>query len=367
MLNINSPTVQAMMNNIPQGMGNMPAYFGNSPTVEQVQQQPTFSGSPYPSPKEMLMQSACNNIYQQTTFGNNIVGGYNPGFNAAFSGYSNPYMPNYIVNPYYAPMDYETSAVNSIAMINGMNYYDQVCMDSQIYKMMSRVVSTSMNRSEEEIKQRESLFDVFDKRERDKKEQQAITSQPLKMKHVKISLSDGREVDVDPSKEFRYTPQFINRSDFYDMISQRSKAFKQSVIQYVNNIHNNAIERTMDDMDLVDLFNNGIGSIISSNMDMLIQRRLRTNSSFMYSRNAFKENLLKNNGCKSAAQLKAIDKFTGRYGIMPDGRPVSPGHDPSIAESFTYDTNSGQITISPPNFIANRIDLARARFIQSIE
>ena len=29
MLNINSPTVQAMMNNVPQGVGNMPIYYGN--------------------------------------------------------------------------------------------------------------------------------------------------------------------------------------------------------------------------------------------------------------------------------------------------------------------------------------------------
>lgn len=39
MLNMNSPTVQAMLNNTPQGFGNMPVYFGNTPTVIETVQQ----------------------------------------------------------------------------------------------------------------------------------------------------------------------------------------------------------------------------------------------------------------------------------------------------------------------------------------
>ena len=33
MLNANSPTVQALLNSTPPGTGNMPVYFGNTPTM----------------------------------------------------------------------------------------------------------------------------------------------------------------------------------------------------------------------------------------------------------------------------------------------------------------------------------------------
>ena len=122
----------------------------------------------------------------------------------------------------------------------------------------------------------------------------------------------------------------------------------------------------MDNLDIIDFFNNGIGSIISKIRDYELDMQLKTNSSFMYNRNKFKDNLLKNNGYKVKDRVSAIERFTGRYGVMPDGRPVSPGHDPSVAESFSYNPSTGQYSVTAPNFIANRMEQARARFIQSI-
>ena len=52
---------------------------------------------------------------------------------------------------------------------------------------------------------------------------------------------------------------------------------------------------------------------------------------------------------------------------MPDGRPVSPGNDPAVAESFSYNPNTGQYTITAPNFIQNRMEQARQSFIRSLE
>ena len=118
MLNINSPTVQSMLRNTPQGFGNIPIYSGNGPTIttETIavpsQEQQNINGTnqfqtPFPSPKEMLMNGGQNTIYNPTSFvpqgtmysqpqyGYNTggyVGGYNPNISSAFNGYYNPYM-----------------------------------------------------------------------------------------------------------------------------------------------------------------------------------------------------------------------------------------------------------------------------------
>ena len=52
---------------------------------------------------------------------------------------------------------------------------------------------------------------------------------------------------------------------------------------------------------------------------------------------------------------------------MPDGRPVSPSHDPSVAQSFSYDPSTGQYNITAPNFLQNRFEAARQSFIRSID
>ena len=364
MLNVNSPTVQAMLKNLPQGTGNLPMYFGNTPYVAQQTEQPAQSVTPYPSPKEMLMQSGNQNIYHQNAYmpTNNYVGGYNPGFNAAFNSYVNPYMGGY-VNPYYVPMDMETRFVYDMANMNGISYREQLDMESNIYKLMSRTASINMHRSEEEIKKREALFDPYDRREAQRLN---IDINEIKMKHVVIKFSDGHTADINPDRVFAYgKPNFVTSSSVIETLKQRGKMFADHLTNLFNNMHSHALERTMDDVDLIDFFNKNIGSLISRNRDAMLNMQIRTNSSLMYSKNEFKDSLLRNNGCKVKSQQSAIEKFTARYGYMPDGRPVSPGHDPSIGQSFSMD-NNGQITITPPNFIANRMEMARARFIQSI-
>ena len=362
MLNVNSPTVQAMMNNIPQGVGNMPVYFGSAPTITQETQQPI--STPYPSPKEMLIQSGQQNIYQPTTFGRNIVGSYNPAFDMMFNGYSNPYMGGY-VNPYPAmPMDPDTRLTYEMACYNQITYQEQLTMESNIYKAMSRVVSKSLNRSEEEAKKCEAKFDIYDRTKVNTEE--VYYRKPTKMMRVTITFSDGHKKECDPDKRGYYRPQYVTRPDIFSAIEQRAKAIKDGISRMFENMHSSAVERKMDNLDIIDFFNNGIGSIISKIRDYELDMQLKTNSSFMYNRNKFKDNLLKNNGYKVKDRVSAIERFTGRYGVMPDGRPVSPGHDPSVAESFSYNPSTGQYSVTAPNFIANRMEQARARFIQSI-
>ena len=71
-----------------------------------------------------------------------------------------------------------------------------------------------------------------------------------------------------------------------------------------------------------------------------------------------------NNGITPNAA--AIARYTGRYGYMPNGRPVTPGLDPSIAQSFSYDEKTKTYLVSPPNFIRNKLEEARDRFVQTL-
>ena len=65
--------------------------------------------------------------------------------------------------------------------------------------------------------------------------------------------------------------------------------------------------------------------------------------------------------------MKIVDRFFGRYGIMPDGRPTTPGLDPAVATSFSYDPKTGSYYVTAPNFMKSRMDQARDNFIKSID
>ena len=94
MINATSPTIAAMIDNTPQGIGNMPYNPQMVPNYGTVGYQPNPSfNNPYPSPKDMLTQAGQMNVYQPTTFASpfappqNIIGGYNPGYNASNQGF----------------------------------------------------------------------------------------------------------------------------------------------------------------------------------------------------------------------------------------------------------------------------------------
>ena len=360
MLNINSPTVQAMMQNVPQGVGNMPVYYGNAPVFTTEQQQVS---TPYPSPKEMLMQSGQQNVYEQTSFApRNIVGAYNPGFQAAFNGYINPYMgygySGYGFNP-MIPLDEETKLTLSMAEANGLEYEEQIRMESDLYKSMSRAVSKSIGRTEEEATHFEKYFDVYEKNPQP--QNQYYTRKPITHMHVQIKVGDDIVADMPATNiPVGYTPPRV-----FDDIRARDNMVKNQIAQYHSTLYNNASERRMDNVDLLDFFNNYAGGLIMEDIDYMVRCQAMTNAGFIYDKEKFKT-LLNNNGIKTRAQRAAVDRFTGRYGIMPDGRPVSPGHDPAIASSFSYNPNTGQYSITAPNFISDRLDKARQTFINSI-
>lgn len=372
MINMNSPTVQMMMNQMPQGIGNIPIYYGNNPTIVEstTQQSPQQSTTPYPSPKEMIL----NGVSQPIPFApRNIVGAYNPGYNAMFNGYSNPYM-NYGSYGGYSnlygyqpliPMDDDARDRQMRADINGLTYDEQLEEDSNIYKTMSRIVSKNLGRSEEEAKECEDAFNIYNKHQ----SQEDFRKKKIESLHVQIKVGDDVLADFDPKTtqlKVRNISDYHYNSIAVENMKTREMFDKVNRINKMNYLYNSALERNFDNMDLVDFFNNGAGLLMSDTLIKEMNQKMISGISQMYDRDTFKERLLENNGIRSKKKMKAIERFAGRYGVMPDGRPVSPGTDPAVAESFSYDPKTGQYNITAPNFIQNRIEQARASFFKSL-
>ena len=359
MLNINSPTVQAMMQNVPQGVGNMPVYFGNTPVISS-EHQPI--STPFPSPKEMLMQSGQQNVYAQTSFTpRNVVGGYNPGFNAAFGGYVNPYMgygySGYGFNP-MIPLDDETRLTLELAEANGLDYNEQIQMESALYKTMSRIASKNCNRTEEEAAHFEKYFDVKEKNP----QPQPYYRKPIPPMHIQIMSGDDVVADMQPTD----VGIICTPPEVFDNLKARDTMVKNNMRQYCNNLYASASERRMDDVDMLDFFNEHAGGLLMEDIEYRLKTQAYTNATLVYNKELFQK-VLNNNGIKSRSQRNAIDRFVGRYGVMPDGRPVSPGHDPAVASSFSYNPNTGQYSITAPNFISDRLEKARQSFISSLD
>lgn len=371
MLNINSPTVQDMLRRTPQGFGNMPVYYGNTPTVttETVQASPSNMQMPYPSPKEMIGNNYGQTVYQPTQFvpNNNYVGGYTPDM-SVFNGYSNPYMGYGTYDGYgnnnMVYMDDDARETMEVAMENGLTYEEQLECDSRLYKTMSRIVSKNMNRTEEEAKRCEEAFSIYDKRARMQQEQDVRESKPL---DLRVQIVCGDEVIADSETKDLRIQNYTQNSLYAESIKQRSQINKVNRENMMIQMYMNAPERRYDNMNLVDFFNKGAG-VLYSNMELERLNRQRSRRvSEIYNKEGFRQRLLKNNGVRGKEEMKAVERFVGRYGVMPDGRPVSPGHDPAVAMSFSYDPNTGQYSVTAPNFIRDRLEMARDSFIKSID
>ena len=373
MLNVNSPTVQAMLSNTPQGMGNIPVYYGNTPSIEQQTMQ--VPSTPFPSPKEMLIQGGQSAVYNPTYFApRNIVGAYNPGFETAFQNYYNPYMGyGYnMYNPYYGgygyyqmPLDQETRDTLEVATANGLTYEEQINSESKLLKTISRIVSKNVGRTEEETKRCEEAFDVYNK---NKQAEQREEYKPIKILKTKLVRGDEVIAYCTPEVSIRREGENYSRNgSIAEQMSQRQSAIEAQMVNIRNQMYDRAPERMFDNMNLLDFFNNGAGVLMADTLNRILYSQSIGRTSQVYDRNNFRKRLLENNGYKTRDELSAVERFAGRYGVMPDGRPVSPGHDPAVASSFSYDPKTGQYSVTAPNFISDRLERARQSFIRSID
>lgn len=363
MLNMNSPTVQAMLNNLPQGVGNMPVYYGNTPNITS-QTIPQQNSTPYPSPKEMVIQAGQNNIYAPTSFDSrNIVGGYNPGYQTAFADYSNPYMGYGTYGGFYnLQLDEDARARLETANFNRISYDEQLIGESKLFKSISRIVSKNIGRDEQLASECESTFDIYNKYP----QPEQVNKKPIKPIHIKLKIGDTVVADVKPANCNIREKYYTRNSGFIEEMKFREAHRKYETLRRQNQLYDSALERQFDNMDMLTFFNNA-GMLITDSLNRELQQQLTVNSSQMYDKQAFRKRLLENNGLRSRSEKDAVERYVGRYGIMPDGRPVSPGHDPAVASSFSYDPRTGQYSVTAPNFIRDRMERARESFIRSID
>ena len=365
MLNTNSPIVQALMEKVPQGVGNMPTYQGNSPSITSVAvpQQPAAM---YPSPKEMLM-----NGYNFAPAPSPYVGGRNP----MFDGYSNPYMGygTYMGNPafysqpqQYIPTDRYTRDYIEAARLSNITYEEQVKVQSKLNKLMSETASRYFGRSEEEISERVSLYDVKDRYALEQEERESYTPPIPK---IDMCIKRGDKVIEKPDNLSQKEKKRLR--DMYDYSSshaynceRRDEIQKKMMYQASINYYNTAPERDFDKCSLFEFLNGGGASELAHRfIDKEYERYVRSGRiSEVYNRDAFRDQLYKSAGLQPPGAIRS-----GRYGVMPDGRLVSPYNNPAVAESFKYNPATGEYTVTAPNFISKRLEEAREAFKQSID
>ena len=263
---------------------------------------------------------------------------------------------------YNYPLDEETKQTLQMAAFNGLEYKEQMEMESDLYKKMSRTVSKNIGRSEEDTIKCENAFNLYEKYPAP----QYYQRDPITPMHVQIKVGDNITADIPSNNTNLYYSNYIRNSAFIDNMKMRDQMIKAEAAKRYEMMYNSASERRMDNVDILDFFNNHAGSLLMEDIQMQLRYQSVTRTGKLYNSDGFKK-LLQNNGYKTKSQMSAVDRFVGRYGYMPDGRPVSPGHDPAVSQSFSYDPTTGQYNITAPNFIADRMEKARARFINSIE
>lgn len=381
MLNLNSPTVQAMMqNSTSQGFGNIPTYYGNSPVIGTENQPVQQFQTPYPSPKDMIANQGQQNIYQQTSFTTqprNIVGGYNPGYNAAFSNYYNPYMGygtyggygnNYYgyQNQYAFPLDEDARERLESANNNNLTYDEQLITESNIYKRLSRIVSKALGRSDEEARECEARFDIYNKYPTP----EYTPEKQIEPMHVVIMCGDDilYESNPDTTNSSSYYRSNNNRIGMYvENVKMQNRNREAAIDRAQTFMYNQAIERKFDGVGLLEYLNHGSAVIGADYLSKQTQSYNNTLVGRVYDKNNFRKRLLENNGLRPREELKAVDRFVGRYGYLPNGTPISPQHDPGLSSCFSYDPSTGSYNITAPNFIKDRLEAARTRFIKSLD
>ena len=394
MYNMNSPTLQAMLQNVPQGMGNMPSYNGSAPTITTQTQQFT---TPYPSPKEMLIQSGQQNIYQPVGFGvpQPMMPGYNPtpqpmmpgyynhttqpmmpGYNpppSPLAGYSNPYMGYGTYGGYsnYTPVQYmnpQAQVIYNAAISNGRTYEEQVKTEINVCQRVSRIVSKLLGRDEEETNRRAEFYDP---RTRFKSvKQEDGTTGPITLPNetenmiVSVYCGDKKVYESNPQRVRARCNNLIESPSVAMRILSNAEYRINYIRYYRRRMYELAPERVADGMTLAEFFTGGLAMIAAGHLEEELKMQRLTNVGRVYDSAKFRNRVLMNNGITPNAA--AIARYTGRYGYMPNGRPVTPGLDPSIAQSFSYDEKTKTYLVSPPNFIRNKLEEARDRFVQTL-
>lgn len=492
MINLNSPTIQTMINNTQNGgAGNMPVGYGrpsgqiplggytNSPyaygaqitTSERVDpnlpNRDTIEGIPYqpyaqtqqyyqpyqgyyPDPYNMITGAGLANYMPMPTYNftgalsgnplvsnNGVVPGYmdmnqpimggsfiGGGINLPIGGYTNPFMGNYGGYPggligynperrrqelYYKYItaspedrfamdrgfanmkemrsnDYSIRTKLTIMCMNGLGY-DPEKIDAKKREMEEELERIENGKGTYLSANPNDPFNPVNYRSVEYRDE------PVKPMHV--TIVKGGQVIAEVGRVNRNISVNVRRD--YELLLKLSeyKRVMEEIRVRKANKYANAPERQVDNMGLIDFFNEGFGII--HYYDRLNELNTTIKVTRLFDSEEYRHKLLEKFGppqerrriyrenqryLRSRDQLeKDLERglMRGGYGYMPDGSPVPEGLDPNIGSSFAIDLYSGslQVTVPPhivdhqPLFITDKysknVDKAREDFLRSID
>ena len=370
MMNQNSPIIQEMLRNTPMSQGNFypwmnpqQFYYGNTPVMESAYMQtPIYNG--YYNQQPMY--------YQQTPFPNqygvNLGQQQLPYADPFASGYYNPYFrpgmgmpqpPNgYYYNPfdpyqqqygygYYQPYfnDPAMRAVYENAVFNGVTMQDQMRNDQTISRILTMTVGKNLGLSDEQINRNLELFETKTNNDQNGNGLTSIYDLYKVDKIPKVKVYIGGELAYSNEKS-RYNqsnrPSYVTAERDFAINQYNTEVMRNNTIMYWNTIHNNAIEREADNMDMYDFFDK-VAPKISIALD---EQRLRdfrySQVQRMYNRDNFRSMLDMNNnsyldvfGGKKAERDKEIQSL--------------------VSSSIQIDPSTRSITLTAPQFVRDRL------------
>lgn len=351
-----NPILNNMINSVQPGMENM---YGFQPMNTT-----TNFGAAFMQPQNIGF-AGYNNIYNPYQY-NGIYGGIN---NPYYNAYNMQLEQQRKMYEGYNPNIESSRLIMQSALDNGVSYLEQLNNESNVYKTISRAVSKSCGLSEDQIKERESFYDIINiglqsKSMFDPKEDEEFV--------VDAVLARGDEIIVDSS---------INKKS--DIVKKMQMCAQEAInvmrteinlenqrimkILRMNNLFDNSINRKADNMSLYEVLNSFAcnWSIRNQDEELIIQRR--KNIGKLYNREEFKKLQQRlNNGAvyegfaerlRGTAQQKQMEQddiIRGGYGYLPGGIPTTPGRE-WIGSSIGYNPQDGSINIQCPDFLKQQL------------
>ena len=390
MFNVNSPIIQQMMNEINPNNGtgviNPGMYMGATPTVA-----PQSSVQAYPDPMQMSMMQQQQRLQQSNANYNTVPNVVSPLF---LQGYSNPYfspsgsvpnfsvavnsyMPNYMnlqygngqqevraydptIDPFYGydPSDEHSRSVMQNAIDAGVTYMDQLQTDTEIFqKGMELFFKNTENTSPEAKDKIRKYYSVQEKKVKSNNPfmmDLSKSSSSVDCSKMVVVIMRGEEevsrINKAPDEYTLARCEYMaaNEGTIYNNFIQYQEYLRQRDIY----LYENATERQGDNMDMFDFLKNVAPKIVREMKNQDFNKSKVNMILDIYNSQAYRNLIHKTSGKK----INPPNIIQGRNGILPNGMLVSPGVDPRVAEGFVRDANTGQITLTVPDFIKNRVD-----------
>lgn len=397
MLNLNSPIVQAMLQNTPPGeMGNMNiggGYFGSPPTIERtmvpVNQAPQYQQPMYPNAPQYVgtSQQFQQNPYASLGGGYQPIGGYpytspymaaggNPtNVNSIYGQYQNPYFTPGIprvtgISPEYMAIP-EVSAAYQQSLINGISYDEQVMVDSGINKILSRAANKALGRSSEEIEERAKIYDPIKIGAETSPKQDPNSN--LCMKGITITRGDKILADSG-NRDILINDRFHGTGAVWQ-INANCMAYHNNIVvphaYYVASRMEAAKRAIPDDVGIIEYLNDYAGPWAAKVDAQFNRNRYINGAGQLYNREQFKKiidmygrpKIMVNGVAQDSPDTPTyFDSYRGNVGgysgyPQVGGHPVIPndfGGDPEILTNLRIN-EMGQIEPVMPPFMRNNI------------